>query len=156
MRTIKGFPDYRIDSSGQIWSFKNVRKTTNGEPVPRKLKPTVGKNGRVRYQMENRSGRYTRSVDQLLLASWQRPPKKDEVPFHKNGNTRDNRIENLEWKKKDDVTLELMKVNATSEQKQLTKHLRRQIRMQKIRKEYVQQNPEKPRKNKKEDVQGGI
>ena len=136
MRKIKGFPDYRIDTSGRVWSFRNVRKNANGQPIPRKLRPVLGRKGQVRYKLINKKGRFTRPIEKIMLETYVRPAKHGEVPFHKDGNPRNNKLKNLTWEKKKDLPVKMFNMNMSPEDKRLKKHIRRQIRLYKAKQNY--------------------
>lgn len=87
---IKGFPGYKINRKGEVISYK--RKT------PRKLKPHIKGNGYIEYTLSPRKGVYKQVGQHRLLAeAFIDKPEGSKVVNHKNGDTTDNRLENLEW-----------------------------------------------------------
>ena len=143
MRKIKGFPDYQVDAQGNVWSFIGARKTKNGEVVPRKLTPIKDKSGRLRYTLVNNVGKFTKYANDLVVSSFLRPKRRTETILHLNGDFKDNSLDNLEVVAKKDLPLIAMRRSATPEQIAMTKHLRKQIKISNIKKQYVhvQQNP---------------
>lgn len=146
MQTIKGFPDYKVDPSGNVWSFIAGRKTANGEIVPKKLSPIKDKSGRLRYTLVNTSGKFTKYASDLVISTYVKPKKRTQTILHANGDLADSSLENLEVVEKKDLAFILMQKRATPEQIRLTKNLRKQIRNAKTKEEYVIRKDSKAQK----------
>lgn len=82
-KTIKGFPDYLISDTGEVYSFKRKKW----------LKPYLQNKG---YCLVDLNGKAV-SVHRLVADAF--IPNPDNLPQvnHKNEIKTDNRVENLEW-----------------------------------------------------------
>ena len=89
---LKDFPDYAVDTEGNVWSFKNNKM--------KKLSPGWKKKGygyRTVY-LTNKYGKKRNFLVHRLVALSFIPTTDVSLEVnHKNRNSSDNRIENLEW-----------------------------------------------------------
>lgn len=102
-RNLKAYPD--ID--GEIWkqmtgyegkymvsNLGRIRSLLNGSKFYGILKPAIHKGGYLRVRLyDNKSLLVHRLVAQTFIPN----PKNKATVNHKNGNKKDNRVENLEW-----------------------------------------------------------
>lgn len=87
---INGYDGYKINEKGEIISYKRVH--------PKKIKPYVAGNGYWEVTLSPTKGKYKRlGLHRLLAETFIERPPHTEVVNHKNGNTLDYRLENLEW-----------------------------------------------------------
>lgn len=88
--TIKGYEDYKINKQGEIISYKRVH--------PKKIKNHIKGNGYVEVTLSPRKGVYKQlGLHRLLAETFIPKPDGANVVNHKNGDTTDYRLENLEW-----------------------------------------------------------
>ena len=89
---LKDFKDYAVDTEGNVWSFKNNKM--------RKLSPGWKKKG-YGYRsvlLTDKSGRKKNFLVHRLIAISFIPTTDVSLEVnHKNRNSSDNRLENLEW-----------------------------------------------------------
>ena len=89
---LKDFQDYAVDTEGNVWSFKNNKM--------RKLSPGWKKKG-YGYKtvlLTDKSGRKKNFLVHRLVAISFIPTTDITLEVnHKNRNSSDNRLENLEW-----------------------------------------------------------
>ena len=89
-RKIKGFEDYKINKKGEVISYKRL--------TPRKIKPYIAGNGYYEVTLSNKKGSYKRlGLHRLLAETFLEKPKNAEVVNHKDGNTLNYDLDNLEW-----------------------------------------------------------
>lgn len=87
---IKGYDGYKINRNGEIISYKKIH--------PRKIKPYVAGNGYWEVTLSPTKGKYKRlGLHRLLAEAFIEKPSHAEVVNHKNGDTLDYHLENLEW-----------------------------------------------------------
>lgn len=93
-KEIPGFPDYEISTFGK---YRRVRRGKSNNSIPRVLKPNVVrkyaklalyKDGRFKSVSLHRT---------VLLTFVGEPPTAAHVGAHNDGNTRNNRLDNLRW-----------------------------------------------------------
>jgi len=94
IREISGFPKYRADSDGFIWSEK-------GRSF-RRLKIAVGTNGYLKVHLRKDDRYHSRYVHRLVLEAFIGPCPKGMECRHLNGDKTDNRLENLVWGTKEE------------------------------------------------------
>lgn len=85
MREIYDFPNYKIDTYGNVWNKKGLM-----------LSPRLNRDGYLRINLYNHRGRPTVFIHTLVASTYIRPLKEGEVVNHKNGIKTDNRPANLE------------------------------------------------------------
>ena len=90
-RGIDGFENYMIVDSGHVISLNYANKGT-----PRLLKGQIVR-GYVHVTLCHDGRKCQMSVHRLVGHDFIRPPRPLEVINHKNGDRKDNRVENLEW-----------------------------------------------------------
>lgn len=89
MRHIPGFPGYRADSEGNIWSFKR-------NPSGTKLKLRAN-NNYLEVELCVLGRRHYRGVHRLVCMAFHGEPQEGHETRHLNGITIDNRPQNLCW-----------------------------------------------------------
>ena len=95
-KDIPEFEDFYLASSfGRIMSIAPGRAKTRG----RMLSPRNDgrKNGYLTVCLYKGGERHYKKVHRLVASAFLRPPKDGEQINHKDGNKRNNHIENLEW-----------------------------------------------------------
>ena len=92
-RTVYEFPIYEISSSGRLVN------TLSGRELTRQLQ----EQRYWTYILHFRKRRYERQAARLVAAAFIRLPRPGEIGRHINGNTLDDRVENLEWVQRRDV-----------------------------------------------------
>ena len=104
-RPIQGFPGYRADTDGGIWSAWRHKGMGYGRKGGHKyisnqwklLKPT-GSRGRPRYTLKNAAGKYVRKFgSQIILETFVGPCPEGQEACHNNGDKSDNHLTNLRW-----------------------------------------------------------
>jgi len=87
MKTIKGFPDYKITVSGDVYSIKRKRY----------LSPNTDKDGYHHIGIFKDGKRYWRRIHRLVADNYL--PNHDNKPQvnHKDGKKQNNHYTNLEW-----------------------------------------------------------
>lgn len=120
-KPIRGFEGYyEANELGQIKSLKHTFVTKNGQRYTKRekiLKPTPSTyGGYLKVNLCIDGKRFTRLVHQLVaLAFLDNPDNKPQID-HKNGNTQDNRVENLHWvTAKENSNMPLHRSNLTGE-----------------------------------------
>jgi hypothetical protein len=89
LKEISGYPDYKIDSFGNVFSYKYNKVK---QMIPQKA--TAG----YHYVTLCKNGtRRNRFIHRLVAQEYIPNPLNKEEVNHINGNKLDNRIENLEW-----------------------------------------------------------
>ena len=99
LKTIKNFPNYKIDELGNIYS-KYKPHTGKLDTVYHKLKNTLDKGtGYFIVMLYNDTGRKKRSIHRLLAETFiKNPDPKNYIHInHKDGNKQNNSLDNLEW-----------------------------------------------------------
>lgn len=93
-KEIRFFPDYEISNRGRVRSLKGERpRILKLQPISRGDR----KKSYYRVTLRNKGGKKHRKIHRLVaLAYIVRPAGKDTVN-HEDGNTLNNRVENLTW-----------------------------------------------------------
>lgn len=103
-KAIERFPGYRFGSDGSVWSCW----TRGSHPAPtadwRKLKGTPQTYGHLSVFVAGES----RLVHRLVLEAFDGPPPPDTECRHLNGDSSDNRIENLKWGTSEENTRDML------------------------------------------------
>ena len=89
MKAIPNFPGYFASSSGQI--FSNRRGSL------KEMKLSVHRDGYFKIMICVEKTKYTRMVHRLVASAWITNSENKREINHKNGDKKDNRVENLEW-----------------------------------------------------------
>lgn len=89
----KGIPDY--EDHYQVSNIGRVRSIKKNNP--RLLKPTDNGNGYLYFTMSIKSKLKKISVHRAVCLAFYGVPDEKMVCNHKNHNTKDNKVENLEW-----------------------------------------------------------
>ena len=95
-RWIPGYPKYRIDNRGRVWSSVQAKRARASGPYL--VQTSIHKStGYVRVNLWLGDVRVERRVHKLVLLAWQGPPKPGQQARHLNGIKTDNRPQNLRW-----------------------------------------------------------
>ena len=87
---IKGFEGYKINKDGVVMSYKRV--------FPREIKHHVKGNGYVEVTLSDKKGSYKQvGLHRLLAEAFIPKPDNAEIVNHKDGNTLNYSLDNLEW-----------------------------------------------------------
>lgn len=90
LREIPGFRGYYISQDGKVYSlhkFNNLHEMTLKED----------KDGYLEVGLYKNRKRYFRRVHRLVLEAWSTNPNRYTQVNHKDGNVKNNNIDNLEW-----------------------------------------------------------
>lgn len=97
--TIKGFPDYKITESGDVYSFKVYKSG-------KKLKPSVRPHAQTVVVLYDQKGeRHMLAVSRLVAQTFLSNPNNLPNVVHLNSDRADNRLENLKWANSKDTFL---------------------------------------------------
>ena len=91
-RDIEGFPFYQVSDLGRVRSFRPKTSSSSPRTVPIILK----QQGKGKYRHVS-LGRCTARVHRLVLAAFVGPCPEGEEACHRNGDSSDNRSDNLRW-----------------------------------------------------------
>jgi len=96
-QNITGFPGYHVGSDGSVWTCLNNRWGPDGYWRP--MKPQISKRKHARFFVHLwKDGRkHARKIHTLVLTAFVGPRPKDQEGCHKNGDFRNNTLENLRW-----------------------------------------------------------
>lgn len=95
LEPVKDFPDYAVDSNGDVWSLKNNKWGLRKEYF--KLKPWTGTDGYSRVTLYQINRKVKRPVHQLILEAFVGKCPVGMEARHGDGNKENNRADNLEW-----------------------------------------------------------
>lgn len=87
METIPNFPDYKITKDGKIWSERSRQW----------LKPGKHRGGYLLVRLCKDKDVYPKYIHRLVLETFISSCPKGMEACHNNGNSEDNRLENLRW-----------------------------------------------------------
>lgn len=89
----EGFEDYFIDTEGNVFSFRNLRKIKN------QMKPDIDKDGYEVFRFSNQMTKERKAfkAHRLVALAFIKPIEGSDLVNHINGRKNDNRVENLEW-----------------------------------------------------------
>lgn len=90
VKRIKGFSDYAVSDTGNVYSLKNKQQAI-------KLKPILTQTGYLTVSLRKDSKSYVKRIHRLVMETFVSNVKKLPQVNHKDGNKTNNRIENLEW-----------------------------------------------------------
>lgn len=90
LREIPGFPGYYISNIGEVYSTRHCSSLT-------KMVLKEDKDGYLEVGLYKNKKRYFRRVHRLVLEAFSDNPNKLSQVNHKDGNTKNNNISNLEW-----------------------------------------------------------
>lgn len=111
---IKGYEGYKINKEGKILSYKRIK--------PREIKPYIAGNGYWEVTLSPSKGVYKRlGLHRILAETFLEKPSNAEVVNHKDGNTLNYDLNNLEW-----ITQSENKIHSIYELKKKT-HTQRTI-----------------------------
>ena len=87
-----GYPDYSVDTEGNIWSigYNNTKEI-------KKMKPAKTKGGYLRLPLTINNKAKSYLVHRLVALAFIPNPNNYPEVNHKNEDKTDNRVENLEW-----------------------------------------------------------
>lgn len=94
MVEIKDFPGYYVDPNGNIYSTK---KNYGHSKQPQKMKLKEDKDGYLEVGLYKNCKRYYRRVHRLVANSFIPNPNRLPQINHKDGNRKNNHVDNLEW-----------------------------------------------------------
>lgn len=100
LRSIKGFPGYRIDSDGNVYICPKkgfVRQDSFLLPKWRLKKTVKNKRGYLYVSLRKEGKLYNFRLARLMLSSFVGPCPKNMEACHNNGVKSDNRLLNLRW-----------------------------------------------------------
>lgn len=100
IRDLPGFPGYRVDTLGQVWTNRYLcRRQVPYDPTTpyrlRKLTPIVS--GHLQVAIQRNGREYNLNVHRLVLEAFVGPQPPGMECRHLDGNPANNRIENLVW-----------------------------------------------------------
>lgn len=87
-KRIKGFEDYSITDDGKVFSYKSSKPREMKQQEVRKYKYVV---------LSDNGNNYNKRVHRLVAENFIGDCPIDKVVNHKNGNSIDNRLDNLEY-----------------------------------------------------------
>ncbi len=88
MKTIPNHPDYKITEDGQVWSNRRVMF----------LKPSLNRDGYETVKLCSNGKQWRRFVHRLMALTYLPNPENRRCVDHINGNRKDNRLSNIQWK----------------------------------------------------------
>jgi hypothetical protein len=100
-KDIKGFPGYRIDSEGRIWSCWSMKGNNGKTHIMsnqwKERSPSQNNFGYWGLQLFKNGKYYHKYIHRLLAESFILKIKNKPLVLHKNGNHLDNSLQNLYW-----------------------------------------------------------
>lgn len=98
IQIVKGFPWYRIDTSGRVWSCAIKGNSRSKQAGPwRVLKATIKKGGYLHVCLSKDGMHVTRPVHRLVLEAFVGTRPEGMQCRHLDSNPANNRLENLQW-----------------------------------------------------------
>lgn len=94
LKKIKGFEEYYISPSGEVWSYKNKPHCPKGW---KKLTDWVDKKGYHWIRLVDGDRKMGESIHRLVAFAFCEGYFEGAVVNHKDGNTHNNHYTNLEW-----------------------------------------------------------
>ena len=88
-KVVQGFEDYEISTQGRVRSSKHQRTHI--------LKPRITHDGYVWYSLCKNGKGYTRRANRLVAEAFIPNPEGKPTVNHKDGDKRNNCVDNLEW-----------------------------------------------------------
>lgn len=101
-RPIGGFPAYRVDRQGRVWSCWEKRRKAHGlvwelGETWRELQPQVMPKGYRRVILRSNNRRALKLVHRLVLEAFVGPCPQGKQARHRDGNPGNNQATNLRW-----------------------------------------------------------
>jgi len=93
LKEIPEYLDYKISNYGNIYSFKSYKGKIPGT----KINPYTDEDGYLRIQLCKNNKRKKFYVQRLVAITFLQNPENKETVNHKDGNKKNNFVENLEW-----------------------------------------------------------
>lgn len=95
--SLSSFPGYRVGSDGSVWSLRRPGNGPEISDIWRKLKPVANSRGYMAITLCKDRRRFTKMVHRIVAEAFLGPCPEGQECCHNNGDSLDNRIENLRY-----------------------------------------------------------